>query len=139
MIGFDSPEAIAASIIDFSKTRYVQGEYVRIDINAEVRYWGEILSASYAQKEDGTDASEYKVSLASDPKGIVIGEASFVGIPPFLRIKHVPSKMLMKKFIRSCATRNLFPGAPWIVNVQISHRLSYFYLLGRVCENVWTR
>lgn len=41
------------------------------------------MIANYVQNSDGFDASEYKVSLASEPFGAVIGEASFVGAPPF--------------------------------------------------------
>src|SRR5690606_20910323 len=107
---------MANNLIEFGKAHYVQGEYVRIDINSDVynqilpglsfiivnrRYWGEVLSAIHATREDGTDASEYKVSLAADLKGQVIGEASFVGTPPFVRVRNVPTKTLIKKFIRS--------------------------------------
>lgn len=107
---------------DFAKTHYVAGEYVRIDINSDVRYWGEVLTATPLLRPDGVDVSEYKVSLSSEPHGMVIGEASFVGSPPFFRLRSVPSRTLIKKFIRSCATRSLFPGSPWIVAAEVARQ-----------------
>lgn len=114
---FETPEAVASYIVDFAKIHYVQGEYVRIDINSEVRYWGEVLVATHVTRPDESDASEYKVNLAAEPHGTIIGEASFVGTPPFTRLKNPPGKTLIKKFIKNCASKNLFPGSPWIVNV----------------------
>lgn len=64
------------------------GEHVRIDINSDVHYWGDVLYAQYTLKPDGSDGTEYKVSLSSEPYGPVIGEASFVGTPPFQYINH---------------------------------------------------
>lgn len=104
---------------DFCRGHFLQGEYVRIEINPEVRYWGEVLSATHGMRADGADSSEYKVSLAAEPNGPVIGEASFVGTPPFTRLRALPNKSLIKRFIRSCASRSLFPGSPWIVNAEL--------------------
>jgi hypothetical protein len=75
--------------------------------------------AQYSIRPDGSDSSEYKVSLASEPYGTVIGEASFVGVPPFHRVKGVPAKNNIKKFVKSSASKSLFPGSPWILHVLI--------------------
>lgn len=119
LLGHDSPETIATQLTDFCRGHFLQGEYVRIDINPEVRYWGEVVSAVHGMRPDGSDSSEYKVSLAAEPSGSVIGEASFVGTPPFTRLRALPNKTLIKRFIRSCASRTLFPGSPWIVNAEL--------------------
>ena len=73
--------------------------------------------AQYSIRPDGSDSSEYKVSLASEPYGSVIGEASFVGIPPFHRVKAPPAKNNIKKFVKSSASKSLFPCSPWILHV----------------------
>lgn len=103
------------------------------------RYWGDVLMAQYSIRPDGSDSSEYKVSLASEPYGTVIGEASFVGVPPFHRVKGVPAKNNIKKFVKSSASKSLFPGSPWILHVptRLAFLVNLQFLIGRFGGQVW--
>ncbi|KAI7869325.1 ATP-utilizing chromatin assembly and remodelling N-terminal-domain-containing protein [Spinellus fusiger] len=119
-------DSVVEDIYMYFLERYIADEIVNCIWDDKIAYNARILEVYPSEKQDSKNNisknTTYKVQLIDNHLEGIEDCVKLVGKTELKRDRLSYSKNLLKKFIRRCATKETYMGAPWMVKTELSEK-----------------